>query len=67
MYVSKHQGFQNLKSRYVLTIKYLSKSKETLKLLLNIQIVLSSNRIQLLQKQQFVKLLYKKVTKFEFL
>ena len=52
--VSKHQGFRNFKPRYVLTMKCISKSKETLKLLLNIQINLSSNKIQLLQKQQFV-------------
>ena len=36
-------------------IKYISTSKETLKLLLNIQIILPFNKIQLLQKQQFVK------------
>ena len=37
----------------VLTTKYLSISKETLKLF-NIRIILSSNKIQLLQKQQFI-------------
>ena len=54
MNVSEYQGFLNLKPRYVMTIKYISKSKETLKLLLNIRIFLSSNKVQLLQKQQFV-------------
>ena len=53
-YVSKYQGFQNLKPRYVLTIKCFSKSKETLKPLFNIRIVLSFNKVQLLQKQQFI-------------
>ena len=47
-HVSKCQEFQNFKLRYALTIKYISKSEETLKLLLNIQIILS--KIQLLQK-----------------
>ena len=34
--------------------KYILKSKEALKLLLNIRIILSCNKVQLLQKQQFV-------------
>ena len=69
-HVSKCQGFQNSKRRYVLKIKQISKSKESLKLLLNIQIILSSNKIQLLQKQQFVNYVVKylrETTEFEFL
>ena len=31
MHVSKYQGFLNFKPRYMLTIKYISKSKETFK------------------------------------
>ena len=54
MHVSEYQGFLNLKPRSLMTIKYISKSKETLKLLLNIRIFPSSNKVQLLQKQQFV-------------
>ena len=46
---------RDFKTNFVLTIKYISTSKETLKLLLNIQIILPFNKIQLLQKQQFVK------------
>ena len=60
-FVSKYQGFQSFKPRCVLAIKYISKSKETLKLLLNIRIILSSNQIQLLQKQEFVNYLVKKL------
>ena len=39
------QSIMDFKSRYTLTIKYISTSKETLKLLLNIRIILSSNKI----------------------
>ena len=70
MHVSVYQGFLNLKPRYVMTIKYISKSKETLKLLLNIRIFLSSNKVQLLQKQQFVYYSDKNLpetTEFEYL
>lgn len=35
-----------------MTTKYLSVSKETRKLLINIRIILSSNKIQVLQKQE---------------
>ena len=66
-HVSKYQGF---KPRYVLTIKFISKSKETFKLLLNIGIILSSHKIQLLQKQQFVNYFAKNLldtTEFKFL
>ena len=45
------QSMKNFKTRYMLTIKYISKSKETLQLLLNTRIILSSNKIQQLQKQ----------------
>ena len=54
----------------MLTIKYISKSKETLKLLLNIQIILSSNKIQMLQKQQFINYFatsLRKIIEFGFL
>ena len=47
-YVSKYQEFQNI-------------SKEILKLLLNIPIVLFSNKIQLLLKQQLVNYLVQKL------
>ena len=47
-YVSKYLGFQDLESHYVLAIKCFSKSKEALKLLLNIRIILSTNKTQLL-------------------
>ena len=43
---------RNFKTRYVLAIKYISASNEILKLWLNIQIFLSSNKIQLLPKQK---------------
>ena len=69
-HVSKYLGFQNFKPRYVFPIKYISKTKETLKLLLNIRIILSFSKIQLLQKQQFVNCFVKNLretTEFEFL
>ena len=53
-YVLKYQGCQNLMPNDVLAIKYILKSKEALELLLNIRIILSCNKVQLLQKQQFV-------------
>ena len=59
---SKCQGFHKFQAT-VLTIKYISKSKETLKLLLNIRIILLSNKIQLLQKQQFVNYFVKNLCK----
>ena len=48
------QSIRDFKTRYVLIIKFVSTSEETLKPLLNIQIILSSNKIQLLQKPQLV-------------
>ena len=69
-YVSKYQGFQSFKPRYVLTMQYFSKPKKILKLLRNIRIILPFNKIQLLQKQQFVNYLVKNLlvkTKFDFL
>ena len=47
------QSIGDFKLGYLLTIKYISTSKETLKLLSNVQILLSSNEIQLSQKHQF--------------
>lgn len=69
MYVSKYKGFQNFKTSYALTIKYIWKSKEILKLSLTIRICLSYNRIQLLQKQfvnYFLQIL-RETTEVEFL
>ena len=69
-HASKYQGFQKLKPRCVLIITYISKSKETFKLSLNIWIFLSSNKIQLLQKQQFVNDFVRNLpetTEFQFL
>ena len=51
------QSIRDFKTCYVLVIKYISTSKKALKLLLNIQVSLSLNKIQLLQKQPFVNLL----------
>ena len=58
----------------MLTIKYISTSEETLKLLLNIRIILSFSKFQLLQKRQFVNYFVKqqfnnkcKRTEFYFL
>ena len=48
------QSIRDFETHYVLTIKYISRSKETLKLLLNIRMILSSNKVQIIQKQQFV-------------
>ena len=42
------QSIRVFKTRYVLTMVYISKSKETLTLLPNIRIILFSNKIQLL-------------------
>ena len=67
--VSKYKGFQNFKTSYALTIKYIWKSKEILKLSLTIRICLSYNKIQLLQKQfvnYFVQIL-RETTEVEFL
>ena len=69
-HVSKYQEFQNFKPGDVLPSKYNSKSKEILKLLLNTRIILSSNEIQLSQKQQFVNYFVKnflEATESEFL
>ena len=55
-YVSKYLGFQNFKSRYVLTITWFSKSKEALKLLLNILIILSSYQDSTITKTTIYKL-----------
>ena len=49
-----YPGFQKFKQCHVLAITYISKSKETIKVLLNIRIILSPNKNQLLRKQQFV-------------
>ena len=48
------QNIRDFKTRFVLTTKYISVSKETLKQLLNSRITLFSNNIQLLQKEQLV-------------
>ena len=53
----RDQGFQNFKPCHFLTIKYVWKSKEIVKLLLNIRSILSSIKIPLFQKQQIVKLI----------
>ena len=69
-HVSKYQGFKNFKERYVFDIKCISESKETVKQLFNIRIILSFNKIQLLQKQQFINFFVRHIqetTKFEFL
>ena len=58
--VSKYHGFQNFKLRYMSAIKYISKSKDTLKLFLNIWVILSSNKIQ---KQKFVNDIVKNLLK----
>ena len=55
-YVSKYLGFQNFKSHYVLTITWFSKSKEALKLLLNIPIILSSYQDSTITKTTIYKL-----------
>ena len=67
-HISKYQGFQNFKLRYVLTIILISKYKETLELPLNVRIILSSNKIYILQNQfvnHFVENL-RETTEFEF-
>ena len=51
-------------------MQYFSKPKKIVKLLRNIRIILPFNKIQLLQKQQFVNYLVKNLlvkTKFDFL
>ena len=46
------QSIKDFKARYVFTTRYISTCKETLiKLLLNIRIFLSSNKIQLSEKK----------------
>ena len=52
--VNIFQSIRDFKTPYVLTMNYISASKEILTLMLNIQIIQSSNKIWLLQKQQFV-------------
>ena len=59
-HVSKIRDF---KTRLVLTMKYNSTSQKILKLLLNIQIVISSNKIRLLQKND---LFIWSTSKFEY-
>ena len=53
------QSIRDFKSRYVLKKEYISSSKETLELLSKIRTILNSNKIQLLQKQQFVNYIVK--------
>ena len=48
------QSIRDFKSYYLLTIEYILTFKHTLTLLLNIQVILSSDKIKLLQKQQIV-------------
>ena len=55
------QSIKDFKTRYLLTIKHISTSRETLKLLLNIQIILSSIKIQLLQNEQFLNYILHKL------
>ena len=55
--ISKYQEYQNLKPHYMLTIKHFLKSKENSKLLLNMRLILSSNKIKLLQKKLYITLL----------
>ena len=54
------QNIRDFKTRLVLTTKYISVSKETLKLLLNSRITLFSNNIQLLQKEKLVNYFFQK-------
>ena len=46
--VNVFQSIRDFKTPYVMTIKYIPTSKETLKLLLNILIIRTSNKMQLL-------------------
>ena len=55
------QSIKNFKTRFLLIMKHISTSRETLKLLLNIQIILSSNKIQLLQNEQFLNYILHKL------
>ena len=48
------QSIRDFKLCYAMSVKYISGSKGALKLMLDIQIILSFNKIQLLQKQQLV-------------
>ena len=57
--ISMFQNIRDFKTRLVLTTKYISVSKETLKLLLNSRITLFSNNIQLLQKEKLVNYFFK--------
>ena len=57
-HVSKIRDF---KTRFVLTMKFNSATEKILKLLLNIRIIISSNKIRLLQKQRFVYVVYLKI------
>ena len=45
-----HLSIRDFKTRFMLTIKYILISKETFKPLLNIRIILFSNKIQPLQR-----------------
>ena len=65
-----YPGFRKFKQCHVLTITYISKSKETIKVLLNIRIILSPNKNQLLRKKQFVNYFVehlRETTEFVFL
>ena len=55
------QSIKDFKTRYLLTIKHISTFRETLKLLLNIQIILSSIKIQLLQNEQILNYILHKL------
>ena len=55
------QSIKDFKTRYLLAMKYISTSRETLKFLLNIQIILSSNKIQLLQNEQLLNYILHKL------
>ena len=57
--ISMFQNIRDFKTRLVLTTKFISVSKETLKLLLNSRITLFSNNIQLLQKEKLVNYFFK--------
>ena len=56
------QSIRDFKSYYLLTIEYILTFKQTLTLLLNIQVILSSDKIKLLQKQQIVNYFVKNIS-----
>ena len=47
------QSIREFKTRYLVPMKCISTAKETFKLSLNIRIILSFNKLQLLTKRQF--------------